>query len=373
MKPFYASSILAGLLCLSLGCPSKSSVEELGPEVQIDSAAASPADSVDRAADIAAAVEAVAKTRRDGNDAVIEVDLRDADVTGVLEKLSGLPKLRSVLLSGSNVDDSGLISVAKIESLQNLDLRGCAVGDAGIAHLGGLKQLNAIKFSGKDAATQVTDAAMKTLAGIKTLEEIALDFLPITDRGVAALGGLPKLSDLYLAGTQVTDEAAQTLASFSALKKLRIASTPFGNDGLAELAGLTQLVELDLSECAAIDDAALGTLGGFAKLSKLNLYATSVGDGDWGQLAGATKLQWLNVDKTNVGDSSLQALGKLTSLTFLHLGSTQITDAGLPQLAGLSKLEKLIVTRTAVTQAGVDQLQPQLPETEIQLEYVPGK
>ena len=60
----------------------------------------------------------------------------------------------------------------------------------------------------------------------------------------------------------------------------------------------------------------------------------------------------------------------MKELKFLHLGSTQISNAGLPQLSELKSLDKLVVTRTAVNQEGVDKLQPELPDTEIQLKYL---
>jgi hypothetical protein len=60
----------------------------------------------------------------------------------------------------------------------------------------------------------------------------------------------------------------------------------------------------------------------------------------------------------------------MKKLTFLHLGSTQITDAGLTHLEHLTSLKDLKVTRTGVTADGVARLQPNLPDTKIQLEYI---
>lgn len=324
------------------------------------------------------AVESIANVRRDGNQNIIEVDLRDNslgedDLSTVVKALPMLPKLRSVLLSEARVTDALMESVGKISGLENLDLRGCSVGDEGLAHLAGLTRLKSIKLSGKSGSTTVTDAGVASLGGVDSLQVVAIDFLPISDVGVAALGDLKQMKELYMAGTMVTDQVADTLVGFPELTKLRIASTDFSTQGLSELKPLSRLVELDVSDCAAIDDQALEAIAGFKQLAKLNVYNTMIGDADWNQLAGLDKLTWLNVDKTSVDDQSLEGIGALNGLTFLHLGSTQVTDAGMEQLVGLSNLEKLIVTRTAVTAAGVQELKAALPETEIQLEYVEGK
>lgn len=371
MRNFFASLFCSVILLCMAGCKSETPVE---PTLESEVTKAPPATESGSDRDlqsIATAIEQVAKTRRDGDDAIIEVDLRDAAVAGVIANLSKLPKLRSVLLSGSDVTDQGLAEIGKITGLENLDLRGCAVSDLGVSELAGLARLKSIKFSGKAGQTQVTDAAMATLGKLTSLKVIAIDFLPISDQGIASLSGLVEIKELYMAGAAVSDEVAETLVKFPALAKLRIAGTKFSSQGLAKVAGLVEIVELDISDCPGIDNDALSTIAGFKKLSKLNLYSTAVGDADWGKLAGLGELRWLNIDKTNITDQSMAGLGQLTGLTFLHLGSTKISDAQLEQLKGLSKLQQLIVTRTEVTQAGVDRLQSSLPKTEIQLVYVP--
>jgi hypothetical protein len=70
-------------------------------------------------------------------------------------------------------------------------------------------------------------------------------------------------------------------------------------------------------------------------------------------------------------DAGLPCLHGMKHLTFLHLGSTAVSDAGLVHLQELTSLKDLKVTRTAVTAAGVAELQKKLPNTKIQLQYVP--
>ncbi|MCO8124060.1 hypothetical protein NHH03_20115 [Stieleria sp. TO1_6] len=360
-------------LSLLAGCTSEVAVNA---PVESSQARASADESLDGES-LDAAIESAAKVRRDGDGAIIEVDLRESPSLEVLSQLPKLPKLRSVLLSGTALTDAELKNVGRISSLENLDLRGCGVTDLGLATLTDLGHLKSIKFSGSDGVTQVTDVGLEKLSALKTLKVIALDFLPISDKGLKSIAKLTELRELYLAGTKITDASASTIGSFSQLSKLRVASTAIGDAGVTQLAGLSGLVELDVSDCPGISDKALPVMLGIGKLTKLNLYSTAIGDAGWDlaaeQLPGEPPLQWLNVDKTPLTDASLATISRFQGLTFLHLGSTAVTDAGLPSLADLEKLQKLIVTRTAVTADGVKQLQSSLPQTEIQLEYVAGK
>ena len=144
-------------------------------------------------------LETVAKIRRDGNDQIIEVDLRGKEVGGVIDQLDQLPKLRSVLLAQSTVTDDGLEAVGRISTLENLDLRECAIGDQGLSYLGKLNRLKSIKLSGKGGTTRVSDAGLDSISGLQSLKVIALDFLPVTDEGLQSISGLSQMRELYLA------------------------------------------------------------------------------------------------------------------------------------------------------------------------------
>ncbi len=322
-------------------------------------------------------IETLAGVRRDGAGQIVELNLRDAEpgaVSPVLAAAEQMPKLRSLLLNEAALTASDVQHIAAISSLEHLDLRGCPVGDESLRQLTALPRLKAVRLSGQDGDTEVTDAGLRSLGELPALAVLAIDFLPISDRGLASIAGRTQLQELYAAGTELTDAAAETLRQLSHLSKLRIASTGFTSRGINEFAaGKPPLVELDVSDCPGVDDGALESIGGLKSLNKLNLYHTAVTTGRWDRIEGLSQLRWLNVDKTGVDDAALVAIGKLKGLRFLHLGSTSISDAGLDHLTGLDGLQELIVTRTAVTQAGVDRLQAALPSTEIQLQYVAGR
>lgn len=311
--------------------------------------------------------------RVDGNQEVIEVDLRDADDFGPLKETLEFPKLRSLLLTNSTAGDAEMEIIGQLQNLEHLDLRGCPLSDDGLKRLTTLPKLKVLKLSGKNGNTTVTDEGFRELGTLRTLKVIAADFLPITDDGLAAISPLDQIRELYLAKTEITGESVVTLQQLESLSKLRLAGTAFDDEGLQGLEALPQLVELDLSECDRLSDAAGGSLAKVSRLTKLNLYGTSLGDDAMQSLRTAEQLTWLNVDKTAITDKALPSIGQLEMLTFLHLGSTKITDAGLDSLVVLKNLETLIVTRTGVTQAGVQKLSPQLPTTEIQLNYDPDE
>ena len=123
-----------------------------------------------------------------------------------------------------------------------LDLGGTLVTDADVKELAGLKSLQTLNLRG----TQVTDAGLKELAGLKSLQSLDLRFTWVTDAGLKELAGLKSLQWLDLGGTQVTDAGLKELAGLTSLQMLDLGGTQVTDAGLKELAGLKSLQRLDL-------------------------------------------------------------------------------------------------------------------------------
>src|SRR5206468_2949149 len=79
-----------------------------------------------------------------------------------------------------------------------LDRSETDVTDAGVKELAGLKSLQALNLFN----TKLTDAGLKELAGLKSLQTLDLSFTQVTDAGLKELGGLKGLQTLYLTATQ---------------------------------------------------------------------------------------------------------------------------------------------------------------------------
>jgi len=323
---------------------------------------------------VTALKELATSLKHDSDGYVVEVNFRKTTIdNSALVHLAGLWRLKSLLLNETAIDDAGLETIGKIGTLTNLDLRGCKVSNRGVAHLVRLTKLRALRFNGKNGATTVDDGGMESLGKLTSLVALPLDFLWVSEEGLAKLAGLKNLQELYLAGTLAGDEAMETLSQFPQLKRLRISQTSVTGMGLSHLVPLKKLVDLDLSENSQLDDRGLASLAEMKQLTKLNLWRVAMSDAGAAHLARLTNLRWLNLDNTQLTDEGLTHLSAMSQLTFLHLGSTAVSDDGLSQLVGLKKLKDLKITRTAVTEAGAAALQKKMPSTAIQLKYIAGQ
>src|SRR5262245_55675994 len=71
----------------------------------------------------------------------------------------------------SDVKDAGLKELAGLKSLQSLNLAGTKVTDAGLKELSALKNLQSLSLGG---CPNVTDAGLKELASLKSLQALDL-------------------------------------------------------------------------------------------------------------------------------------------------------------------------------------------------------
>ena len=310
--------------------------------------------------------QAGGQLKRNADGGITDVRLQGpAPTEELLEALSTLPQLRSLVLAETETSDQQLAVIGRLSRLRNLDLRGCPIGNAGLAQLVGMTDLAAIRFSGESGATTVDDAGMMHLAKLPSLRTVMLDFLWVSEEGLALLTPLRDLTELTLAQTLIGDESLPIVARFTKLRRLRLARTPVTGAGLMSLTGLGELRDLDLSECASLDDAAVEPVGQLQSLQRLNLWRVPIGDAGVARLQSLTRLQWLNIDNTLLSDAGLEALTGMERLETLHLGSTAVSNAGVPMLEKLTSLRELFLARTAVDEVGITQLQKALPRTRI--------
>ncbi len=140
-------------------------------------------------------------------------------------------------LDGSGADED-LPLIRHLSSLEELDLQGTRVSDAGLANLEGMTHLQRLEFSCGD----VTDAGMAHLKGLANLRVLNLEGnLAISDSGMAHLKGLTSLRILKIINHEgslvMSDAGMANLDGLTSLKTLVISGAKFSASGLSHLRG----------------------------------------------------------------------------------------------------------------------------------------
>lgn len=129
------------------------------------------------------------------------------DILNLLRPLSGVEWL---VLTNSEVTDSGLNHVTKLHQLQTLHLNGStSITDEGIRLLSQSTNLKRLDLSG----TAISDKALLHLSRCSNLVALELNSTDISDEGIRNLATLSKLKELHLNDTNVSEAGASSLRS----------------------------------------------------------------------------------------------------------------------------------------------------------------
>ena len=143
--------------------------------------------------------------------------------------LGRMPKLRGLSVSCLNVDDSGIASLPDFPALR--ELMPMDIPDAGYRHIGRCSEMESLILmycrDTTDAATEhiaglkklrsyfnsytgITDRTPQILSGITSLERVTFDACHgLTNAGVSALGYLPRLKEVRVAGNGLTPDVVK--------------------------------------------------------------------------------------------------------------------------------------------------------------------
>jgi hypothetical protein len=169
-------------------------------------------------------------------------DVRDEDFVRLVDALAGLPAVRA------------------------LDLAGCEISDRAFKKITTLPWLESLKFY------RMTDRGLAAVAGLPDLRQLALDGSEVTDAGLSRLSGLTRLKDLSLHACPVTDNGVKHLSNLAALEALTLTGCRAITDrGVAVLASMPNLHSIGLEGCWRITDRGVGALAGMPSLTYLSL------------------------------------------------------------------------------------------------------
>lgn len=189
--------------------------------------------------------------------------------------------------------------------------------------------------------------------------------LPPSDEALALASQLPYLKKIVLRGAVVTDAGLKHLRGLRSLEELDLDDTLVTSDGLRHLRHLAGLRDLSLNKTNVNDDG-LAHLSRLGNLQRLRLRFTDVRGDGLQFLRGLANLKFLDLRGcSHIGSGDLKHVAGLKSLDHLTLDSLKIEDAGLVHLEDLKNLESLILIDSGATPSGISRLQSALPRASI--------
>lgn len=143
---------------------------------------------------------------------------------GEFHHLTALVSLEKLDLMENGVSDEALVSIGRIKNLTTLVLGDHCLTDASLKHLTGLQKLTHLNLCWPDQkhGGKISDAGLEEVAKLTSLETLDLRATQITDAGLAKLLELPKLKTLELANTAITDAGLLSLQKLKSLSKVSV-------------------------------------------------------------------------------------------------------------------------------------------------------
>ena len=291
---------------------------------------------------------------------------------GGLALIAEIPSLKGLYFLGrltSGITNASLRHLSKLTSLEELYISGDHIGDAGLAHLRELPRLQYLLL----CSNNFTDAGLIHVKEITSLRILSLPegLCQITDAGLISISNMPSLENLYLdVKGPITDNGLAHLSKMRSLKKLHLSRSQVTDRGLAYLAQIKTLEHLDLpQEQKGITDKGITCLGELPNLRQLAISRIHYIDPKMNKdyytdkgleaLVKCRNLEELSIGSIGVTDAGMDHIAKLANLKWLNLfGCENVTDAGLVKLTALTSLRNLHITSADVSFAGLKNLKP---------------
>jgi Leucine-rich repeat (LRR) protein len=304
-----------------------------------------------------------------------KIELRDLDRDSDISTMLDLwPRsLQEVTLEGSWAAHNAMLTLARAEALEVLELRGTRIANFSLHQIKGLDHLRVVVLDG-DKFNDKTPLYFRELP----VERFVCNCSRLGDTGLRHLRHSTGIRELELRETEVTGVGLEEISKLEALETLVLLDRDLGPEGFSALAVLPKLHTLELSgpvedpsfeklgllahlqtlrlDCPSLDDSAAAELAKLPQLRVLDLSGSKLSDVGLAQLGGLLQLQELYLDGTRVTRAGLEVIAKLPQLRVLGLDRTDVVDAGVAALTGHPALEELRLDGTLVTDASVDVL-----------------
>lgn len=254
--------------------------------------------------------------------------------------------LESIKLSGSSsIDDSSVKEIAKIKTLQKIDLSGTAITDDGLAELGTLPQLKVLNLEGCE---NITGEAFAEFQFPEMLTDVNLAKVKLlNDDGLKAMSRFTQLQHFRLfRNAEIKGPGFECLASMKKLTNLRCAMTSIKDEHLALLDGIETLEIIWLHTCKGVSGRGLDRLSKSQGCKTINLnFCRKIDSPDFEVIAKFKNVEELYLAETRIRNDDIGLLCQLKKLRILSVeGNHWLDDAAFESLES-SSVEKLIATK----------------------------
>jgi Leucine-rich repeat (LRR) protein len=286
--------------------------------------------------------------------ALTNTGMTDAGALTIAEAFPGLTELD--LSSNTNLTGAAMKSIASLVKLERLSLVQTRFNDLQTRRLAKLVKLQALDLRGNMEAGDLT---LAVVAGLPRLRGLKHRSTIVSDEGLAALAGSTSLEALLAQDFAITSASGAHLAAIPSLTSLEIFRCQgFGSEGVLALAPLKKLTRLTLRDLPEVGDAALSVLGELPVLERLTLHElASVGDEGLAHVASARSLVALDIwSLPGMTDRSVAAIASLPNLRELSIRETGVSEAAVDTILAMPNLTTLTLKNGALSREAVARL-----------------
>jgi hypothetical protein len=286
--------------------------------------------------------------------AITNSGITDAAVETIAASFPELVELD--LSSNTNLTGAAMKSIATLPKLERLTLVQTRFNDLNLRRLAKLGGLKAVDLRGNMEAGDMT---LGVLAGLPHLRALKHRSSVVTDEGLADLAKSATLDSLLAQDFAITNASGPHLAALANLTSLEIFRCQgFGSEGVLALAPLKKLSRLTLRDLPEVGDAGLPVVADLPALKRLYLHElASVGDEGLKHLAAAGELEVLDIwSVPKMTDATVAVIAGLPNVRELSIRETGVTERALEAIAAMPKLESLTFRNAAISPAAAEKV-----------------
>jgi Leucine-rich repeat (LRR) protein len=177
--------------------------------------------------------------------------------SGLPAALKTMIKLDELVCDNCAIGDNAMPSVGSLTQLKRLHLSGTLVRASGMQYVDRLTRLESLDLNeGRDANISINDDGLRRLKGLTRLQDLDLGGTEVTDAGLATLRSFTELRTLWLP-SRISDDGIEHLRQLKKLEVIRGAGK-ITRKGLQMLAdNLPKLRVAEISDQGVIEDGRL--------------------------------------------------------------------------------------------------------------------